>query len=247
MVAPTFLTLPEASKRLSERTGEPVTPGWLLQHACDGRLRLHFLLRRMVIVERHGSPEFIRECHAGTFHQLNQNDARWILAQEGDEWSYTIRTLPDESGRPGWVQDVVTTKREPVEITLRDLRIERSQLDELLGNEQAVVTAKSKRLTQRQRVEHWLMECERRAIDLGEPFDRRSMPGQKADFLKLLHTLDKALQTINTVESLENYTDNLCSWPNNAGHQPVATPFFRRLFPEHFKSHGVSEAQRRGV
>lgn len=104
---------------------------------------------------------------------------------------------------------------------------------------------KAKRETQADRVERWLKECERRAAERGEAFDRLNMPGTKAEFLDLLHALDAYLRSIKTVDSLDRYLSGRCSWPLDASAQPSAGPLFRRLFPEaSMRTPGAVFAQR---
>lgn len=107
--------------------------------------------------------------------------------------------------------------------------------------------AKRKRETQADRVAHWITGCERRAAELGEPFDRERMPGTKAEFLDLLHALDAELRSIKTVGSLDHYLSAAgCKWPENARHQPPAAPLYGRLFPEaRIRAPGATSPQRR--
>lgn len=108
--------------------------------------------------------------------------------------------------------------------------------------------AESKRDKQAGRIEHWLSECERRAAELGEPFDRNCMPGKMQDFRDLLHALDAELRSIKSISTLrDNYTKKhkMCKWPANAGAQPSALPLYSRLFPEStIRAPGVTSAQR---
>lgn len=46
MVLPTYLGITEAAKRIQQKSREPVTPEWLLQHASEGRLQLFALVRK---------------------------------------------------------------------------------------------------------------------------------------------------------------------------------------------------------
>jgi hypothetical protein len=96
----------------------------------------------------------------------------------------------------------------------------------------AVQSAPAAPKTQKERVEYWLSECERRAKEQNLPFDRKCMPGKKAEFLTLLHALDADLKTINKVESLNNYLKQCkCTWPADAGTQESALPMYAKLFP----------------
>lgn len=98
---------------------------------------------------------------------------------------------------------------------------------------EAAAPAKPKRETQVGRIKKWVTELERRAADAGEPFDRKRMPGVKAEFLALLHALDVELQSIKGVDSLDRYLRAAgCQWPANARHQPHAVPLYAALFPE---------------
>lgn len=89
---------------------------------------------------------------------------------------------------------------------------------------------KGKRKTKGELVEDWLCECERRAKERGETFDRSQMPGTKAEFLELLRALDTDFQSMNEVSSLERYLKGLCTW--SGGRPPSAKPLYARLFPE---------------
>lgn len=89
---------------------------------------------------------------------------------------------------------------------------------------------KARRETRAGRVEHWLHECERRAKEAGETFDRQAMPGTKAEFLTLLKALDPDFSDTNTVPSLERYLTGLCAF--KGGRPPSAIPLYRRLFEE---------------
>lgn len=92
--------------------------------------------------------------------------------------------------------------------------------------------AASKRKTQAVRVESALKECERRAADAGESFDRSNMPGTKAEFLTLLHALDADFHSIKAATSLDRYLSATgCKWPLNASKQPSALHLYARLFP----------------
>lgn len=108
-------------------------------------------------------------------------------------------------------------------------------------------TAKPKRETQADRVARWLTECERRAAELGEPFDRERMPGTKRELLDLLHALDAELRSIKTVASLDRYLSLAgCTWPENARHQPPAAKLYARLFSEaRIRAPGATSPQRR--
>ena len=112
---------------------------------------------------------------------------------------------------------------------------------------EAAAPAKPKRETQADRVARWLTECERRAADAGEPFERSNMPGTKAEFRDLLHALDADLKSIKTVDSLDRYLSVTgCKWPLDASAQPSAAPLYARLFPEaRIRTPGVVSPQRR--
>lgn len=90
----------------------------------------------------------------------------------------------------------------------------------------------TKRENQADRVERCLKECEHRAEQQCLDFDRRCMPGQKAQFLDLLHAFDPNLRTINTVDSLDRYLTGRCRWPADASARTSAAPLYARLFPE---------------
>lgn len=107
--------------------------------------------------------------------------------------------------------------------------------------------AKRKRETQADRVARCLTDCEDRAAAHGEPFDRKRMPGTKAEFLDLLHALDAELRSIETVDSLDRYLSKTgCKWPLNAGKQSSAAPLYARLFPEaRIRAPGAVSPQRR--
>jgi len=129
----------------------------------------------------------------------------------------------------------------PVDITPDMLAVRRSQLvkfAEIVALEQPearpaaqeqAAPAKPKRETQADRIALYVSECERRAAELGETFDRARMPGTKADFLDLLHALDAGLRTIKSVGSLDRYLNGY-QW--EGGRQPSAAPLYARLFPE---------------
>lgn len=89
---------------------------------------------------------------------------------------------------------------------------------------------KVKRKTKGDLVEDWLCECERRAKESGETFDRSQMPGTKAEFLELLKALDPDFKSMNEVSSLDRYLKGLCTW--SGGRPPSAKPLYARLFPE---------------
>lgn len=93
----------------------------------------------------------------------------------------------------------------------------------------ADANTKPKRETQAERIARYVSECERRAAELAEPFDRERMPGTKAEFLNLLHALDAELRSIKTVGSLDRY---LKGYQWEGGRQPSAAPLYARLFPE---------------
>lgn len=87
--------------------------------------------------------------------------------------------------------------------------------------------------TQKERIEYWLSECEGRAKKQGVSFDRKSMPGKKAEFLALLHALDADLREIKAVGSLSKYLKQCkCTWPADAGTQESALSLYAKLFPE---------------
>lgn len=129
----------------------------------------------------------------------------------------------------------------PVDVTPDMLAVRRSQLvkyAELVAAEQPearpaaqeqAAPAKPKRETQAGRIALCVSECERRAAELGETFDRARMPGTKAEFLDLLHALDAELWSIKTVGSLDRYLNGY-QW--EGGRQPSAAPLYARLFPE---------------
>ncbi|MGQ5488292.1 hypothetical protein ACUH78_05535 [Thauera sp. ZXT1-4] len=129
----------------------------------------------------------------------------------------------------------------PVDVTPDMLAVRRSQLvkfAEIVAAEQPearpaaqeqAAPAKPKRETQAGRIALYVSECERRAAELGETFDRARMPGTKADFLDLLHALDAGLRTIKSVGSLDRYLNGY-QW--EGGRQPSAAPLYARLFPE---------------
>jgi hypothetical protein len=143
-------------------------------------------------------------------------------------------------------QQVETPAQNPA--TARVQEAEPKTGDVQTHQEQAA-PAKPKRLTQADRIEGWVIECERRAEALGEPFDRQRMPGKMQDFLDLLHALDAELRSIAKVSTLrDNYTKKLkiCKWGDDAGAQPSALPLYARLFPEAKNiAPGVTSAQRR--
>lgn len=107
--------------------------------------------------------------------------------------------------------------------------------------------AKPKRETQADRVARCLADCEGRAAEAGEPFDRKCMPGTKAEFLDLLHALDAEFWSIKSVESLDRYLSATgCKWPLNASTRPSAAPLYVRLFPKaHIRTPGAVSTQRR--
>ncbi|NML24588.1 hypothetical protein [Zoogloea dura] len=94
----------------------------------------------------------------------------------------------------------------------------------------SVEANKVKRKTKGDLVEDWIRECERRAKDIGELFDRAKMPGTKAEFLELLKALDREFENMNTVSSLETYLDGRYKW--SGGRPKSAKPLYARLFPE---------------
>lgn len=106
---------------------------------------------------------------------------------------------------------------------------------------------KPERETQAGRIARYVRECEHRAAELGETFDRERMPGTKTDFLDLLHALDAALRSIKSVESLDRYLKGVgCKWPLDASAQPSAAPLYASLFPEaHIRAPGSVSLQRR--
>ena len=107
----------------------------------------------------------------------------------------------------------------------------------------ADANTKPKRETQAERIARYVSECERRAAERAEPFDRERMPGTKAEFLNLLHALDAELRSIKTVDSLDRYLAG-CKWAG--GRQPSAAPLFARLFPEaRIRVTGAVSVQRR--
>lgn len=103
-----------------------------------------------------------------------------------------------------------------------------------------------KREKQADRIALCVSECERRAAELGEPFDRENMPGTKAEFLDLLRALDAGLRSIKTVQSLDRYLkDAGCKWPLDASAQPTAAPLYGRIFPDaHMRTPGAVSPQR---
>lgn len=111
----------------------------------------------------------------------------------------------------------------------------------------ADANTKPKRETQAERIARYVSECERRAAERGERFDRERMPGTKAEFLNLLHALDAELRSIKTVDSLDRYLSKTgCKWPLNAGKQSSAAPLYARLFPEaRIRAPGAVSPQRR--
>lgn len=113
------------------------------------------------------------------------------------------------------------------------------------GSDQSQTNAKKSRVKQSDRVKKVLQDCRERADKLGEIFDERKMPGQKLDFLQLLHRMDTKLRSVKTVASLDNHLGGLCAWPNDASANTSAIPLYRRLFPEYFEEPGVNQDQRK--
>lgn len=85
--------------------------------------------------------------------------------------------------------------------------------------------------TQQDRVNEVLDECERRAAESGEEFNRKQMPGKKEDFMTLCHAYDAELRSIRVLDSFHLYLKD-CKWPESAGSQPSAIPLYKKLFPE---------------
>lgn len=110
----------------------------------------------------------------------------------------------------------------------------------------ADANTKPKRETQAERIKQCVTDCEQRAAELGEPFDRENMPGTKAEFLDLLRALDAGLRSIKTVQSLDRYLkDAGCKWPLDASAQPTAAPLYGRIFPDaHMRTPGAVSPQR---
>ena len=111
----------------------------------------------------------------------------------------------------------------------------------------ADANTKPKRETQAERIKQCVTDCEQRAAERGERFDRERMPGTKAEFHNLLHALDAELRSIKTVDSLDRYLSKTgCKWPLNAGKQSSAAPLYARLFPEaRIRAPGAVSPQRR--
>lgn len=150
---------------------------------------------------------------------------------------------------------------EPVRVTRENVRVPRSVIQELAAKLRSHGTAapteaatlrssapaKPERETQADRIRKVLTDCESRAAAANLAFERERMPGQKADFLELLHALDSEMRSIKKIDSLDRYLkDADCKWPLDASAQPSAAPLYARLFPEaHIRAPGVVSPQRR--
>lgn len=137
------------------------------------------------------------------------------------------RSLPDPAPR---VEAFYTVERAAFRDFLRQQGIEPSaHIKAWLVPVGQAAPAKAKRVTQADRVADWANECERRAREMGLPFDRNEMPGTKSEFLALLRALDPEFLGIKKVASLDRYLSGL-KW--KGGKQEGALPIFARLFPE---------------